>query len=91
MSARVAFLERPIGENEQKPVTAVNPGALVQKDGKTVAYVVKGDAVAETSLSAGDPVGDLVEVREGLKPGDKVVLHPPRKLKTGAKISVPAS
>jgi hypothetical protein len=33
-------------------------------------------------------MGDLMEIREGLKPGDKVVLNPPKKLKNGSKIAV---
>jgi hypothetical protein len=90
MSARVAFLERPIREHEEQAVTAVNAGAIVQRNGKTVAFIVKGDTAAEAAVSPGGKVGDLIEVREGLQPGDKVVLNPPKQLKSGVKISVPA-
>jgi len=89
MSARVAFLERPVTKNEEEPKTAVNPAVLVTKDGKKVAYSVKGDTVVETQVIPGEKMGDLVEIREGLKPGDKVVLNPPGKLKNGSRITVP--
>ncbi len=88
MSARVAFLERPVAKNEEAPKTAANPAAVVQRDGKTVVFVVKNDAVILTPVTAGERMGDLVEIREGVKPGDKVVVNPPAKLKSGARITV---
>lgn len=88
MSARVAFLERTVKKSEEQPITAVAHGALVSKGGKTVAYAVKGETAAETPVTSGEKLGDLVEIRAGLKPGDKVVLNPPKKLKHGSKVSV---
>ncbi len=90
MSARVAFLERPVTQNEEKPITAVNPSALVAREGKTVAFAVKDDSVVEIPVAPGRQMGELVEVRAGLKPGDKVVLNPPKNLKNGSRISVAA-
>jgi len=89
MSARVAFLERPVTKNEAEPKTAVNPAALITKNGRNIVYSAKGDTVVETQVTPGEKMGDLVEIREGLKPGDKVVLNPPGKLKTGSRITVP--
>jgi len=89
MSARVAFLERPVTKNEAEPKTAVNPAALITKNGRNIVYSTKGDTVVETQVTPGEKMGDLVEIREGLKPGDKVVLNPPGKLKTGSRITVP--
>ncbi|MGC1455466.1 MAG: efflux RND transporter periplasmic adaptor subunit [Nitrospirota bacterium] len=90
MSARVAFLEHQVTKNEQEPKTAINPAAVVTKDGKNLVYVVKGDAVVETPVIVGEKMGDLVEVREGLMPGVAVVLNPSGKLKNGSRITVPA-
>ena len=43
MSARVAFLEREITREEETPRTAVNPAALVSRNGKQAVFVVKDD------------------------------------------------
>jgi RND family efflux transporter MFP subunit len=88
MSARVAFLERSVEKNEEAPKTAVNPGAVVERDGKKAVFVVKDDSVVLTPVQTGERMGDLVEVREGVKPGDKVVVNPPAKLKNGTRITV---
>jgi multidrug efflux pump subunit AcrA (membrane-fusion protein) len=88
MSARVAFLERPVAKNEEAPKTAVNPAALVERGGKKVVFVVKDDAVVLTPVVIGERMGDMVEVREGVKPGDKVVVNPPAKLKNGTRVTV---
>src|SRR5439155_7849301 len=36
MSAKVSFLSQPVTPEQQKPLVAVNPDALAQRDGKTV-------------------------------------------------------
>ncbi len=90
MSARVAFLEHQVTRNEEEPKTAINPAAVMTKDGKNLVYVVKGDTVVETPVIVGEKMGDLVEVREGLMPGVAVVLNPSGKLKNGSRITVPA-
>jgi RND family efflux transporter MFP subunit len=86
MSAKVAFLEHPVGEAERAPRTAVNPAAVVTRDGKTVVFAVKGDRVTETPITTGERLGDLVEIKSGGEPGTKVVLNPPAKLKDGSRI-----
>jgi RND family efflux transporter MFP subunit len=88
MSARVAFLERPVEKNEEAPKTAVNPAAVVERQGKKAVFVVKGDSVVLTPVQTGEPMGDLVEVQSGVKPGDKVVVSPSAKLKNGTRVTV---
>jgi HlyD family secretion protein len=41
MSARIAFLSRPLAANERKPVPAVRPEAVVRRDGRDVVIVVQ--------------------------------------------------
>lgn len=79
MSAKVAFLSKAVPPGDRKPVTSVQPGALVQRDGRTVAFVVKDDKLRMAAVTAGGRIGELVEVR-GLAAGDKVVLNPTDKL-----------
>ena len=88
MSAKVAFLSRPVTGEEKKPRTALNQATLLnRKDGKAV-LLVKGDRVVETPVNLGGPMGDMVEVLEGVKVGDQVVLNPSDRLKNGSKIKI---
>jgi len=87
MSAKVAFLEKPVPANEKKPVAAVQPRAIVERDGRKVAFVVKDDRVRRAELTTGRKLGDLVEV-QGLKAGERVVLDPGEKVRDGAAVSV---
>jgi len=86
MSAKVAFLERPVAVGEEKPRTVVNPSAVLERDGRKVVFVVKDGRVVETPVDLGAPLGDMMEMLGGVKAGDKVVVNPPPKLRTGAKI-----
>ena len=82
MSAKVAFLERASGADEKQAVTAVQPGAIVERDGKKMVFVLKDDKAHAVAVSTGRRVGDLVEVH-GVKAGDRVVLNPNDKVKDG--------
>jgi RND family efflux transporter MFP subunit len=87
MSARVGFLGRPVRQEEQQPKTGINPNAVVPRNGAQVIFVVRDDRAVETPVKTGETIGDLLEVIEGVKPGDKVVVNPPKKLKNGSKIT----
>jgi RND family efflux transporter MFP subunit len=81
MAAKVSFLSRPLNVNERSPRLAINPKAVV--DG--VAYIVKDGIAHRVAVGLGGKLGDLTEVKSGLKAGDVVVLDP-SKLKDGAKV-----
>jgi RND family efflux transporter MFP subunit len=87
MSAKVAFLSKAVIPEEKRAVTAVVPGAVVERGGKKVAFVLKDDRARMVEVSIGAPVGELVEVR-GLSPGDRVVMAPGDKVKDGAAVAV---
>jgi len=86
MSAKVAFLQREVKEDEKKPRTAVNPAALLSRDGKKAVFLVKGERVVETPVTVGPRIGDMVEIVSGVSAGDKVALKPLEKLKNGSRI-----
>jgi len=88
MSAKVAFLSRPVKSDEQKPRTALNRAALINRGEKKKVFLVKGDRIFETAVSLGPEIGDMIEVLDGVKVGDNVVLNPPNGLKNGSKIKV---
>ncbi len=88
MSAMVAFLSRPVRDDERKPETAVSPSAVTTRGGRKVVFLLKGDRVAETPVTTGAVIGDYIEIKSGARAGDKVVLNPPEKLKDGSKVKV---
>jgi RND family efflux transporter MFP subunit len=88
MSARVSFLERPVSREEEQPRITVNPGAVVTRSGKQVVFQVKGGKVSEVPVTTGEKLGEVLEVKAGVKAGDKVVVNPPKKLKTGSRVSI---
>lgn len=86
MSAKVAFLQRPVAPGEERPKTAVNPAVVAERGGRKVVFLVKGDRVAETPVTVGARIGDMLEITAGVKPGDKIAVKPLDKLKDGARI-----
>ena len=88
MSAKVAFLERPVAADEQKPRTALNPVAVLTRNGKKAVLLIKDGRAVETPVTLGPQIGDMVEVLGGVKAGEKVVLKPLNKIKGGDKVKV---
>ncbi|PWT74341.1 MAG: efflux RND transporter periplasmic adaptor subunit [Proteobacteria bacterium] len=83
MSARVAFLSREIRPEERAAIVAVNPAAITTRNGRQVVFVVHEEKAVETPVQLGPKLGDLIEVKEGVRPDDKVVLAPPPRLQSG--------
>jgi RND family efflux transporter MFP subunit len=88
MSAKVAFLAKPLEKGERQPRLTVPKTALVTQNGKTAAFVIEGSRVKLTPVAAGPALETMVEIQGGLKEGDKVVIEPPASLKDGARIKV---
>ena len=86
MSAKVAFLSRPATGEEKRPRIALNQSAVVNRKNHKEVFLVKGNSVVETPVTLGGPIGDMVEVLQGVKVGDVVVLNPPDRLKNDSKI-----
>jgi len=85
MSAKVAFLGREAGKDDQRPRIAVNPSAIVKSGDREGLYLVKGDTVVFTPVTRGGKLGDLVEVG-GVQSGDRIALRPLDKLRNGTKV-----
>ncbi len=88
MSAKVAFLSRPVTPDDQKSFTAVNKTAIINRDKQKTAFLVKDKHVRETAIKTGREWGDMIELLEGLKPGDKVAVNPLHKLKNGSPVEI---
>lgn len=86
MSAKIAFLSRPLRSDERTPVAALRADAIVKRDGKDMVFVVgKDEQVKLAPVAAGAKVGDLVRV--DLAPGTRVVIAPPDRLVDGATVA----
>ncbi len=90
MSAKVAFLSKETPAGERAPRTVVAPTSIVERAGRRVVYVVREGKAVETLLQTGATYGEVLEVKQGLKPGDKVVVKPSERLHDGAAVSVAA-
>jgi multidrug efflux pump subunit AcrA (membrane-fusion protein) len=88
MSAKVSFLSRILKPEELKPRVAVNGSALMRQDGKTYAFLLQESYIKQTFVEPGEKLGDMMEIKAGLKPGDRVVIKPPKRLKDGSKIKI---
>ena len=89
MGARVSFLEeaKPV-QADVKPGVLVPAAAIVERDGKDVAFAIDGEAVQQRTLKLGRTLGDDREVLEGLNGGDAVVLDPPEQLADGSRVRI---
>ena len=54
---------------------------------KTVLVVGADDMVALRTIQPGETVGDLLIVRDGLKPGERVIVDGVQKARPGSKVS----
>ena len=88
MSAKVAFLSRSVNPDEQKPRTALSPKAIRRHGEKSIVFVVDENRVKEKLIKTGAQLGDLIEVVDGVRAGEKVVLSPPRELRNGSRIKI---
>ncbi len=91
MSAKVAFLARPLEANERQSRLALPKAALVTREGRSYAYLMKGNTARLVPVTTGEAMGDLAEIKGGLQEGDRVVLNPPAGLRNGARVKVKES
>jgi len=86
MSARVSFLSQPITAEQQQPLTAVASGALTQREGRTVLYVVRGDKAVEVAVTPGRRLGKLTTFAGDARSGEQALLGPVPELEADTPI-----
>jgi RND family efflux transporter MFP subunit len=89
MGVRVAFLDdRAGGSTAQPPPGVLVPsGAVVQREGESVAFVVEGGRARLRPVTAGERYGELRLVEEGIEAGERVVVDPPAGLGDGMRVA----
>jgi RND family efflux transporter MFP subunit len=88
MSAKVGFLSKALSPAELRPRTMVNITAIQGSGALRYAYVVQGQRVHKKEVRTGMAIMDMVEVEDGLTPGDTVVMDPPKGLSDNSKITI---
>lgn len=90
MGVRVSFLE----DAQDQPTQAKAPtgvlvpaGALLQRDGKDMLFVIEGDRARLRKVTPGQSMGDLRLV-DGVAAGTRIVRAPPAGLVDGARVRI---
>ncbi len=91
MSAKVAFLSKPMKGAERRPRLIIPKTALVTRQGQSYSFLVVGNRAKLVPVTLGLPLNELVEIKSGLKEGDRVVLNPPASLKDGSRVRIKSS
>lgn len=89
MSARVSFLEGEAldAQSVKEPTQVVVPGgAVTERAGAKVVFVVEGDRARMVPIQLGPPFGTGFVLESGPSPGTRVVKNPPPGLADGQKI-----
>jgi RND family efflux transporter MFP subunit len=88
MSARVAFLARPLMEAERHPFLGAHREVLAERNGGKGLFKVVNEQALWLAVPAPELKGDYVILAELLKGGAQVVLKPPSTLKAGDRVKV---
>jgi len=88
MSARVAFLTRPLTMQEHVPFLGVHRDVLTERNGARGLFQVVDEKAQWIATPAAEFNGDYVILAGLLKAGEKVVLKPSPSLKSGDRIKI---
>lgn len=90
MSAKISFLPKnaETDGNFSKSVLTVPAAAVATRDGKQVVYQIKDGRAVEVPVVAGRQMGGQIEIKQGLKPGEKVIARVDDELETGSKVAL---
>ncbi len=89
MSAKIAFLPAGTGSSaaETKALLTVPAAAVATRNGRSVVYQIRDDHAVEVPVTVGQKLAGLVEIKSGLKEGDKVIGKVGDQIKDGTKVT----
>jgi RND family efflux transporter MFP subunit len=90
MSAKISFLPEGVGDaaTMSKSVLAVPASAVATRDGKQVVYQFKDGKAVEVPVVLGERMGNQIEIKQGLKAGEKVVASVDGKIQSGTRLAL---
>jgi RND family efflux transporter MFP subunit len=90
MSAKITFL--PAGSEDTarmaKPLLTVPASAVSTRNGRQVIYQIVDDKAVEVPVVLGRQMGNQIEIKQGLKAGDKVIASVDEKIRPGTRVAV---
>jgi HlyD family secretion protein len=88
MGAKISFLSPNSAQSAEsnQPFLAVPVAAVTKRNGRPIVYQVKDSRALEVPVVIGRQTGSLVEIKQGLQNGDKVVSRVDEKIRDGAKV-----
>jgi RND family efflux transporter MFP subunit len=90
MGAKITFLAAGTSDSEisRNPILAVPAAAVANRNNHQVVFQVKDDRAVEIPVVLGQRLGNLVEIKQGLKEGDKVIGKLDETISAGSKVAV---
>jgi RND family efflux transporter MFP subunit len=90
MSAKIAFLPKGAADAAAmtKAVLSVPASAVAERNGRQVVYQMKDGKAVEVPVVAGQRLGNLVEIKDGLKAGDKVIARVDERIESGTRVAL---
>ena len=90
MGAKITFLAPGTSDatTSSQAVLAVPAAAVANHDGRHVVFQIKDDRALEVPVTIGQRLGGLIEIKDGLKEGDKVIAKVDDHVYDGSKVSI---
>jgi hypothetical protein len=90
MSAKVLFLSKPsdVSPAAMRSMLTVPLTTVATRSGRKVVYVVRENKAVEVPVMVGKELGSLVEIKDGLSVGERVIGKPDERIANGTKVKV---
>jgi RND family efflux transporter MFP subunit len=90
MGAKITFLAPGSDQSaaQEKSMLTVPAAAVASRNGRQVVIQIKDGRAAEIPVVLGERLGNLVEIKQGLKEGDKVIGKIDENLHEGSRVSI---
>ncbi len=88
MSAKVAFLECALKDDELEPFLGVPISAVRKNGNRRMVFRINDNRVHAEPIRIGRQWGDTLEALSGVRSGDLIVLQPSQDVKDGTRVKV---
>jgi RND family efflux transporter MFP subunit len=90
MGAKVLYLTKAsdAAASTEKPRLTIPASAIVERDGKKIAFRVIDNKASSVTISVGRAMGTLVEITDGITAGEKVIDRIESTITDGVKVKV---
>lgn len=77
-----------LGLDKVDEAIVVDGDAILDKDDEKIVFIVEEDKAVERIVSIGLDTGDYIEIKDGIKEGDRVIVQGQHYVKNGEKVKV---